>query len=59
MCIVACCSTLPSVAHQTFVQEALQAGIGPTINTVPDTIGYCVYNHHPHKILSNRIQTSI
>ena len=34
-------------SHQTFTQEALQIGIEPTGNTIPDTID-CVYSHQPH-----------
>jgi hypothetical protein len=39
-------------SHQTFTQEALQIGIGPTRRTILDTVD-CLYSHQPHNILSN------
>ena len=34
-------------SHQTFTQEVLTTGFGPTGNTILDTID-CTYSHQPH-----------
>ena len=39
-------STQQASSHQTITQVALQTGIGPTGNTIPDTID-CIYSHQP------------
>jgi len=38
-------------SHQTFTQEALPTGIGPTGNTIPDTVD-CVNSLQPHNNIS-------